>query len=188
MSLLYNSTYEDGFHIDTNKDLFFDCEDIQIVSSSTDIVRNSVGVFAKLAELEAASSGGSSLTITSDDTTPAKIVISNTHASQFDGSCGLEFVMNHANEVYDYTYRAETDAYDLVWSRTQHPNSTNAKKELLRFCGSGHVVISGGTTSNASSWDGGHPSGTILLGRVQLINELQFNPTFHTVPSSESES
>ncbi len=186
VSLIYNSKHDDGLHIDTNKDLFFDCADINIVDSSTDIIRNSVGVFAKLAELEAASSGGSSLEITSSDTTPAKIVISNTHASQFDGSVALEFEMNHANEVYDYTFRAETDAYDLAWRRIQHPSSTNAVKEQLRFCGSGHVVIAGGTTANASAWDGGHPSGTILLGRVQLINELQFNPTFHTVPASES--
>jgi len=164
----------------------FNCTNIQLYNSSTDITRNGVGVFAKLAALEAASSGGPTLNVVSSDTTPAKITITNTHATQFDGSCALEFEMDHANHVLDYSYIFATDAYDLVMSRTQHPSSTNAKKEQIRLTGSGHVVLAGGTTANASSWDGGHPSGTIILGRCQLINELFFSPSFHSVPASAS--
>lgn len=188
VSLIYSSVEDDNFHIDTTDDVMFDCTNIQLYQNTTDIVRNSVGVFAKLAELEAASSGGSSLEILSTDTTSAKLTIKNTHSAQHDSSVGLEFVMDHSGTTFDYSYLIESHAYDLVFSRTKHPSSTNQKLELLRLTGSGHVVLGGGTQENSSAWNGGHPKGTICLGRTQIISELFFSPTFHDVPASSSEA
>ena len=83
-TMVYNSPADNDFHIDTfssqarGSDVVLECANLRLAGNSSDIVRNGVGVFEKIAELEASSSGlgnevviessteNSSLTVKSD--------------------------------------------------------------------------------------------------------------------------
>ena len=115
MTMVYNSRADNDFHIDTfaasgGSDVVLNCTDLQLFNNTTDIVRNSVGVFAKLAELEAASGGlGTTVLIESETDNTSLTVKANRDASK-SASLTIRADSDTANTgLADRVYTWETE-------------------------------------------------------------------------------
>ena len=195
--LIYHSTADDAFHIDSLLgDLRLRADKILLEDNTAGIQRGSVEVFSAISTLQtdvtalqSAGSSGPSLELLSTDTAaPAKMSIKSTDPDDQSHQVELTFEMDRTTASSDMKYSWTNHEHDLVLNKTQ--NTTTV--EMLRYCRTNTIVLNGGRYPNvngAGGWNGANNDHIRLLGQTFIHENLVFgNSTAWYTPTSTTDN
>ena len=181
LSLIYNSVDDDGLHIDTSQDLWFDATSVQLYQANCDIYRGGVGVYSKLAALETSISAlGDFHTVEKTNEEAKFTILSRVDGAGDTGEISLEFKLDRNQLTADHSgqdmiFSFENYNSDLQLHAKQFGESAQeVDRVTYSVLANGDFLVAGGKTAAQTDAYSGYNGGKNfrVLGTSQFFDDI----------------